>query len=458
MNAAQMPWLLVILLASAAVVRAQSPTEASATRSGGDGTVFDSGIHAFGFPVATLSAQQRRWFAVGNAFFKDNWVAAPSTAAGRDGLGPLFNARSCSACHLRDGRGRPPAAGDSAPHGLLLRLGIQTDGADAPHPIYGAQLQDRAIGQGPSEGQIGIRHEVRRGTYADGTEFELLMPRYTIVDPGFGPIGTARIGARVAPALIGLGLLEAIPTAAILARADPDDADRDGVSGRAHWVSCRRSGAPMLGRFGWKATQPTVEEQTAAAFLGDMGITSSLFPTETTTASQRRILTQPSGGEPEIDDHKLGRVTFYCQVLAVPARRDVDDSVVQRGEALFGSIGCARCHTPTHRTSASATISALRSQTIHPYTDLLLHDMGPGLADSKRDGDAAPSEWRTPPLWGIGLVPTVSGHTRYLHDGRARNLEEAILWHGGEAESSNARFRALTADERQAVLRFLESL
>ena len=223
-------------------------------------------------------------------------------------------------------------------------------------------------------------------------------------------------------------------------------------------VVSRRTGAPALGRFGWKATQPSVEEQVAAAFVNDIGITSSLFAEEAVGSALAEKLEYASGGEPELDDHKLARVTFYSQVLAVPAQRGAEDAEVRRGAELFASAGCAACHTPSWRTGPSAVLPEYAEQTIHPYTDLLLHDLGRGLADGKRDGDAAPEEWRTPPLWGIGLFEAVSGHTRYLHDGRARDLAEAVLWHGGEAERARERFRLMPQDERAALLAFLGSL
>jgi CxxC motif-containing protein (DUF1111 family) len=450
--------LTLVAAAAPAAARAggQDPQPASL---GGAATVADSGINAFGYPAAVLTREQRRAFAVGNAFFKDNWVAAPASAAGRDGLGPLFNARSCSSCHLRDGRGRPPLQGDRESHGLLLRLGVGTDGPDAPHPVYGGQLQDAALADLRPEGRIALHTEPRPGRLPDGTAYELLLPRYEIAEPGYGPLGDdLRVGPRIAPALIGLGLLEAIPDADLLFRADPDDRDGDGISGRAHWVTDARTGARALGRFGWKATQPTVEQQAAAAFAGDLGITSTLFPDAGASAGQREARAKPSGGEPELDDHKLERIAFYCRVLAVPARRGADRAIVQRGERLFGAIGCAACHVPVHRTGDAAVVEAYRRQTIRPYTDLLLHDLGADLADGKRDGDAQTSEWRTPPLWGIGLVEVVNGHTRFLHDGRARDLHEAILWHGGEASRSADRYRALEAREREALLEFLRSL
>lgn len=432
---------------------AQQPGDAGLL--GGDATVHVAGQGAFSYPAPTLSALERRAFAVGNAFFKDNWVAAPASAEGRDGLGPLFNARSCSGCHLRDGRGRPPEPDEDAVTGLLLRIGVGAEGADGAHPRYGGQLQDLALPGIAPEGRVGITYRALPGAYGDGARYELQAPTYTVADPAYGPLGEGvKLGPRVAPQMIGLGLLEAIPAADLVAAAGA----QDGVSGRVHWLRDRRSGERVPGRFGWKATEATVEQQVAAAFVNDIGITSSLFPQEAVAGDQLAPDAYASGGEPELSDHKLQRVTFYSAVIGVPAQRDVNSPAVRQGAELFDSLGCTACHTPSWTTGPSELHAGLGGQVIHPYTDLLLHDMGPALADGKRDGDAGPSEWRTPPLWGIGLFEATGGHTRYLHDGRARSLEEAVLWHGGEATASRERFGELPAEERAALLAFLGSL
>ncbi|MCA8963873.1 MAG: thiol oxidoreductase [Planctomycetes bacterium] len=440
------------MLAASAALVAQDAVDASLL--GGGGTVHDASNNAFGLPVPFLSAAERRAFAVGNSFFKQNWVIAPSSTAGRDGLGPLFNARSCSSCHFRDGRSQPPIEGDVDRSGLLIRIGVrQPDGPDLPHPRYGGQIQDVAVPGVKPEAAVRIRTAAVSGRYGDGEPFELRAPTYELTELGYGELGDdAVLGARVAPQMIGLGLLEAIPAAAILAREDADDRDGDGVSGRAHRLGER------LGRFGWKATQATVESQAAAAFVNDVGITSALEPDEALSPLQHEQLTFASGGAPEIGSRSFDRVVFYSRTLAVPAQRDAEEPQVQRGEQLFGAFGCAMCHVPEQHTGPVEWHPGFAGHTIRPFTDLLLHDLGEALADGKRDGDAAPAEWRTAPLWGIGLVPVVNGHTRYLHDGRARDLAEAILWHGGEAAASKERFRAAPRDDRAALLAFLRSL
>jgi len=423
--------------------------------------VFDDTSTAFTDSIPSLSAVERRAFAVGNSFFNDNWVTAPSSTEGRDGLGPIFNAQSCSTCHFHDGRAEPPADADDPERGLLFRLSVPGDGGQGhiPEPNYGDQLQDRAIDDVPPEGRVRITYDEVPGELADGTEYTLLAPSYEIVEVSGAPLSPdVLVSPRIAPSVFGVGLLEAVPEASIRANADPDDADGDGVSGRVNTVWHATRAQRVLGRFGWKASVPSVEPQNAGAFAGDIGITNSLFPEQPCTQSQPECAAAADGGDPELDDLKLDRVTFYRRTLAVPARRHVGNEKVREGEALFRSLGCSSCHLPTFETGRVDDVLALSRQTIHPYSDMLLHDMGAGLADGRPDQDATGREWRTPPLWGIGLQSTVSGHTRFLHDGRARNLEEAVLWHGGEAEAAREAYARLDRDQREALLAYLRSL
>ena len=428
-------------------------------RLGGDTTAFTRNRSAFELSARNLDNDLRTAFEVGDSFFTQNWVIAPASTQARDGLGPTHNAISCSSCHALDGRAKPPDHPGDPERGLLLRLSIPGPDGPIDEPTYGGQLQDRSILGVPAEGQIVISYKEVQGQYPDGTQYSLRQPTYSIADLAFGPMhAQVQVSPRIAPAIIGMGLLEAIPEANILGLADPDDANGDGISGRPNYVSDVKKGSSTLGRFGWKANQPTLEQQAAGAFLGDIGITSSIFPEENCPASQEACQEAPNGGTPEVVERRLDRVTTYVQTLAVPAMRDPEDETVQQGARLFVQSQCSLCHTTRHETGDDHPLAPLRNQVIFPYTDLLLHDMGPGLADNRPDGQATGSEWRTPPLWGIGLVDTVNGHTMFLHDGRARNVEEAILWHGGEAEESRQSFMVLTADERDALLRFLESL
>ena len=429
---------------------------ADLARLGGPATVEIATPDSFGLSAPGITSEERRAFSVGNSFFRDNWVAAPASTEGRDGLGPLFNANSCSACHADDGRGRPPLARGEVGLGLVVFVSPR-DADGAPHPLYGKQLQDQGISGVAPEAEIVLRAVPVPGAYPDGTKFELVRWETSFERPAYGPLGDVRTSLRIGPQVIGGGLLEAVPDAAIAARADPEDRDGDGISGRVHMVP-GADGARRVGKFGWKASQPTLDGQVMAALHEDMGITNDAHPAESLSAGERAAITAPSGGSPEADAHKVGRIAHYCRVLAVPMQRDAAAPTVERGRRLFTDAGCTACHVPTMSTGDASPVALLRNATFHPYTDLLLHDMGEGLADDRRDGDATGREWRTPPLWGIGLVETVNGHTRFLHDGRARNLEEAVLWHGGEAQRSRDRFMAMPAADRKALLAFLESL
>lgn len=442
------------------LVQVQVPEpEPGEERSGGATTVDDVTSDAFARSAPDLTREQRRAFNVGNSFFNDNWVAAPASAAGRDGLGPLFNATNCSGCHFRDGRGKPPDTVGGTLESMLIRISVDHNGVDQDHPVYGGQFQDKSLPGIPREGDVRITYHEIPGTYGDGTPFSLRQPTVELINLNYGPIGDhLRMSARVAPAVIGLGLLQAIPAEDILAQADPADRDGDGIRGRANLVHDLRSNALALGRFGWKAGQPTVEQQNAAAFNGDIGITSLLFAKDHTTPVQTTALAAPSGGDPELSEHKLQRVTEYVRTLAVPARRRTADPLVLRGKGLFTAMRCDSCHVADYTTGVVADLPALANQKIHPYTDLLLHDMGEGLADQRPEGQAGPRDWRTPPLWGLGLIHTVNGHDLLLHDGRARGVAEAILWHGGEATASKESFRHLPTSDREALLTFLKSL
>lgn len=429
--------------------------------SGGETTVFDQSVNAFSLPATNLPLEDHPRFFAGNSFFNTNWVDASSVVNGRDGLGPLFNVRSCSACHFKDGRGQPPE-GNAVPNGWLMRIsipGTDNHGGPLPDPVYGDQISVRALPGIKPEARIRVKYRPVVGYYADNAAYELLEPEYALDQWGYGkPHPDLRISPRVASAVFGLGLLAAVPEADILALADEHDADGDGVSGRPNRVWSPTLKQVALGRFGWKANRATLLDQTAGAFAGDMGITNVVFPGENHTRAQALSEHFPSGGTPEISERDLKDVVFYLETLAVPAARIDDRDIFQRGRQIFREIQCAACHVPQLETSKDYPIPALAGQVIRPYTDLLLHDMGEGLADGRPDYEASGREWRTPPLWGIGLLEKVNGHNRLLHDGRARNVEEAILWHGGEATASQQAFKALSREERDLVIRFVLNL
>lgn len=429
--------------------------------SGGGASVHDASPLAFSKSIDGLTGDDALLFFVGNSFFNQNWVTAPASTTARDGLGPFFNSRSCSGCHFKDGRGRAPEYSGEVSSGLLIRLstpGMGPHGEPLPHPAYGGQLHDQAIVGVPAEGDFSISYSTVSGQYDDGTSYSLREPNYQLNFTGYGGAGGVMFSPRVANQMIGLGLLEALSESTILERADAGDADGDGVSGRPNYVWNSLTQTTQLGRFGWKANQPNLLLQAAGAFLGDMGITSFVNPSENCTSPQNDCQNAPNGGQPEIEDDDLRKVELYCRTLAVPVRRNHNAPEVLKGKELFFSIGCESCHRSKMVTGNHPDVSALSGQTIFPYTDMLLHDMGEGLADNRPDFLADGNEWRTPPLWGIGLFQTVNGHTNYMHDGRARNLEEAILWHGGEAENSVNKFKALSSAQRNDIITFLNSL
>jgi CxxC motif-containing protein (DUF1111 family) len=431
---------------------------------------------AFSQHSANMPFQREMDFKLGNALFRKTWVAAPASTKASDGLGPLHNARACQDCHLKDGRGHTPPDANASRVSMLLRLSIPggpaPDGiadwiATSPDPTYGGQLQDLAAPGHSAEGRMDIRWTETPVTLADGTVVSLRAPGYSLADPTYGPLAEdLMLSPRIAPQMIGLGLLEAIPAADILSRADEDDQNGDGISGRPQIVPSVEFDTPMLGRFGLKAGAPTVREQSAGAFAGDMGLSTPLHPDAwgECTMAQSTCRDASHGQEPgirdglEVDDPSLDLVTFYARNLGVPERRNIADPQVLMGKEVFYTTGCQGCHTPKHVTHRLDGQPEQSFQLIWPYTDLLLHDMGEGLADNRPEGRATGSEWKTPPLWGIGLTEQVSGHTEYLHDGRARSLLEAILWHGGEAQSQRDAVAAMQTEDREALLAFLGSL
>ena len=432
---------------------------------------------SFSQSSANITFEEEATFKLGNAIFRKNWVSAPSSTQASDGLGPLFNARACQSCHLKDGRGHPPE-GSADATSMFLRLAreaateeekalrAERKALNFPDPVYGSQLQDLAVPGLASEGRMKIAYAEQPLTLGDGTVVSLRKPTYSIEDLAYGPLDPAiTLSPRVANPMIGLGLVEQIHPADILAHADPDDRDGDGISGRPSIVRDPVSGELTLGRFGWKAQQPSIRQQSADALAGDIGISSPEAPRNwgDCTPAEAACLAMPTGvqrrlGDPEAPVPVMDLVTFYAQNLAVPARRGADRPDVLAGKKAFYELGCISCHTPKFVTRRDAPNKAQSFQLIWPYSDFLLHDMGEGLADGQAVGDATGSEWRTPPLWGIGLTKRVNGHTFFLHDGCARDLAEAILWHGGEAQAARDGFAAAAAADRAALVKFLESL
>ncbi|GMQ46149.1 di-heme oxidoreductase family protein [Vibrio sp. 10N] len=458
-------WVTLLTLISLSAFAQSEPTRLS----GGKTTVKKEGANAYSMPAANLPMSKRLDFSVGNSFFRNPWVQAPASTDARDGLGPLFNTNGCQNCHIKDGRGHPPEANDQHAVSMLVRLSIPAVTEEQkkaekisgviPEPTYGGQLQDFALPDMEPEGQIHITYDEVAVRFEDGSIVMLRKPNLNIVELAYGEMHPeVMMSARVAPPMIGLGLLESIPESTILEFAQQQQQDATSVAGIPNYVLDVQANEMSLGRFGWKAGQPNLMQQNAAAFNGDVGLTSSLFTQENCTDRQALCTESLSGGHPEVSDKILNFVEFYTQHLAVPQRRDINEPSVLEGEALFKKVGCENCHRTNIQTAKREGLPALSNQTIHPYTDLLLHDMGEGLADGRPEYAASGSHWRTPPLWGIGYTQEVNGHTYFLHDGRARNLTEAILWHGGEAKASRNQVLAMSKKEREALLAFLNSL
>ena len=449
-------WLVTLGVASCASYEFLSGFNYKRTElSGGAASVHNSSGLAYSLSIPDLTPEQMEDFTFGNRLFNTNWVTAPSSTHTFDGLGATFNRASCSSCHFKDGSGRPPAKSTDMMESMLVRL----SGADGkPLPNYGDQLQDRSILGVPAEGFATVSYKDIDGKYPDGKKYKLHEPIYKFNNLKFGEFGKGfKFSPRVAPAVFGLGLLEAVPEKDILARADANDSDNDGISGRPNFVENVETSKLQLGRFGWKANKANIRQQVAGAFNGDIGITTSVFPKENCPDIQKECKAAPNGGSPEVSDDFLKRIVNYNRTLAVPVARNLSDKTVIRGEDLFITSKCSLCHVPTMKTGES-DIPQLANQVIHPFTDMLLHDMGEALADNRPDNRATGKEWRTAPLWGIGLQKIVNGHTRFLHDGRAEDLEQAILWHGGEAENSKQAFMKLSEQDRKALIKFLKSL
>ena len=429
-------------------------------------------------PVAGLTAKQLKMFASGEKVFTNFWMAVnnpvipltwdlslPGPSGGEWGLGPMFLATNCAACHVNAGRGRALDASGSLTVQHVLRIsvpGVDEHGGPKPDPNYGTDIQmfDTITRKDPSqragEGEVFIDWMTRNFVFPDGESLELRAPKVRVENLNFGPLADGvMMSLRNSQAMVGLGYLEAVSEKDILALAAKQKAE--GLNGRPNYVRDDIKKQTSLGRFGWKANQPSVRQQIAGAFHGDMGITSSLYPDQLCTEVQKdckAAIVGPTELRPDMWDV----ITFWALSLDVPAQRNKDKPEVQRGEQLFANAGCASCHVSELQTSKTAHLPQVANRKIKPYTDLLLHDMGPELADGRPDYKAGGADWRTAPLWGIGLSKQVNASTSLLHDGRARNLQEAIVWHGGEATSARDKFVAMPKAQREDLLAFLNSL
>jgi CxxC motif-containing protein (DUF1111 family) len=465
-----LPRLAIAVCAAtpAAAFLATTPLLPAAALSGGALTVADATEAAYSHPSPLLDARQAEEFALGHRMFHNKWAFYWFENA-EWGRGPTSNAEACATCHERNGRGRISVdpgestlvfSGGEPGHHLVVRISVpgESEYGPIPHPAYGTQIQTFGVrGVVPAEAGVAVEwreHEVR---LADGETVRLRSPKPVIGDPAFGPLGEdTMLSLRLAPPVFGLGLLEAVPDETITAFAAREPVD--GIRGRVNMVWDVENHRTVPGRFGLKANHPTLREQIAAAFIHDLGLSTPVYPSQNCPPVQKACAEQAPAGRPEIKQPRLVATETYIRALAVPARRNVEDPQVVRGEQLFEQARCAVCHVPEMRTGEFPAMPLLAHQTIRPYTDLLLHDMGEGLADHRPDFLASGREWRTAPLWGIGLSETVNGASAFLHDGRARNLTEAILWHGGTAKVSRDAFAQMPVEDRKALLTFLASL
>jgi CxxC motif-containing protein (DUF1111 family) len=410
-------------------------------------------------PLPGLGTDEAERFRRGRSLFRQSWVIAPAADREVDGLGPLYNRLACISCHAKNGRGGAPARPDERMQSMLVRLslpGRNAEGGPRPHPAYGDQLNEEGIPGVPGEGRAHLDWHGKQVRLADGSKVALRWPSLRFSELAYGPLGPVLTSLRVSPHVAGLGLLDAVDGKTLEALAA--EKKPDGVRGSVNRVIDKETGQPAVGRFGLKANMPSLRQQIAGAMIGDMGITSPLFPHENCTPAQKACTAAPHGGAPELSGEQLAEIEFYLANLAPPPRRRSDEPLVRQGEAAFAEMGCAVCHRPQMVSGEAAGNPRLARQIFSPYTDLLLHDLGPELADGRPDHLASGRQWRTAPLWGLGALRAINENTGLLHDGRARNAEEAILWHGGEAKTARQRYIRADKDQRAALQAFLLSL
>ncbi|MBS1645362.1 MAG: thiol oxidoreductase [Bacteroidetes bacterium] len=439
-----------------------------ALQGGNNGTINLATNLAFTQALPGLPTSEVINFKVGRSFFHTAWVMAPASTTAVDGLGPLFNTNSCNSCHIENGRGRTPFSQTESLNSIIIRVsdaGEDAHGGPKPNPDFGLQFRNKSTLNASPDGDVTVSYTEKKITYPDGSSASLREPSYHFTKLRGGAAFPQFYSPRIANQIAGAGLLDAISEETILSFADELDANADGISGRPNYVWDDELQQTRLGRFGWKANEPSVRQQAAGALSGDMGITSPIYPNPNLWGTALALYSKlPSGsdtpGEPELPEPLFSNLVFYVQGLSVPQRRAWTNPEVLRGKALFAQVSCNKCHKPQMPTGSFPQIPLLSNQVIHPYTDLLLHDMGPALADGRKDFLAEGNEWRTAPLWGIGLVNLVNNNSGMflLHDGRARTIEEAILWHGGEAEKSKQSFMNLPKSDRDALIKFVNDL
>jgi len=413
-------------------------------------------------PIDGLSDEQYDQFILGRSFFTIPWVEAPSATTARDGLGPLFNANTCISCHPKNGRGTLLTKSNKASRALVARLSIPSNNSDehkmlvkkagfVPEPVYGAQISINGVHDVPFEARPEVKFEQVKVTFPDGEVDTILKPQYKLIDKNYGELAKdTAVTYRIAPSLHGLGLLEQISNEDILANADEFDKNGDGISGKANMVYSPLTKKEELGKYTWKASTATVIEQIAGAAHNDMGLTTSFFQVENCTSSQKLCNEAPKARDLlDITDMRLSAIDYY--IKSIKSYRPKNDESFKEGLEIFDSVSCSSCHIKSFETKSGFKVE--------PYSDLLLHDMGEGLSDGRSEFKASENEWRTAPLWGLALHEKITGKKpRLLHDGRARNFQEAILWHGGEASASKEAYMNLPKEKREKLLNFLERL
>lgn len=446
---------LLLLLFSCRKYSEMEESEIDKRFSGGINTAFDESGGAFAHPFPGMNENDMRTHEIGDQHFEASFVSAPAPM--RPGLGPVYNNVSCASCHIADGRGKPALPGQQL-LSMLFRISIPGEdphGGPMPVPGFGGQLQSSAIFGKPLEGSVNISYQNFDVNCGGGETVSLRQPNYQIQSTYLPVPSNLMISPRIAPPVFGLGLLQAIPESTLMMWADEFDNNADGISGKLNQVWNIAENKSSIGRFGWKAGAPDLLQQTAGAYNEDMGVTNRIFPQESSFGQSQH---DGLDDEYEVSDSLLNAVVFYTRSLSVPARRNVGDPKNLAGEKIFKEAGCENCHKSSVRTEINFAFTSVSNQLIAPYTDLLLHDMGPGLSDGRPDFKATATEWRTAPLWGIGLTKIVNGHSYFLHDGRARSILEAILWHGGEAEQAKEYVRQLSIADRENLLSFINSL
>ena len=426
---------------------------------------------------------------IGQAIFEKIWVFAPSSTKSSDGLGPLYNARSCKQCHGLSIKNK-----SSLPSSLVIHLSIEPsldmryqdteknlkELGFIPEPSYGKQLQTFAYPGAKAEAEISVSYEKVLAIFADGDQVSLSKPNYTIDSYGYGDFHPDyRWSPRVAPRMMGLNWLEAIPVETLLLNSDTEDSNNDGISGKINWVWDSTSQSTQAGRFGWKAAKANLEQQNLAALSTDIGVSSWLFPkaegdcteaqahcSQLAKATETYVASSAHGDSPnqltvEASKEMTDLLLRFTASLSPDQRlspNNKDRSKLEYGRQLFNKIGCHSCHISQYDNVINTYSNDRKSTTIYPYTDLLLHDMGTSLADNRKEFAASGNEWRTSPLWGISKYLQESPNPHFLHDGRAKSVMDAILWHGGEAESSKQAFMNLPKEQRTSLINFVESL